>query len=175
MKKQEQINALQVRIERIEAHLAEQHKGNNFGKLADAVSESVPGDWATAPDWAKYKAMDANGIWNWFSNRPYIEDGIHEWIRENREYKYKLIPNHPATGKDWTETLEARPGVKETAPYMDAFESAKAESRHKADVMNAYIQAWLDYNNLPYGMDYLHELAKVVIKAEQYYRRIYAL
>jgi hypothetical protein len=108
MKKQEQINALQVRIERIEAHLAEQHKGNNFGKLADAVSESVP-------------------------------------------------------------------GVKETAPYMDAFESSKAEFRHKADVMNAYIQAWLDYNNLPYGMDYLAELDKVVIKAEQYYRRIYAL
>ena len=33
MKKQEQINALRFRIEQIESHLAEQHKGANFSKL----------------------------------------------------------------------------------------------------------------------------------------------
>jgi hypothetical protein len=36
MKKQEQIDALRFRIERIESHLAEQHKDNNFSKLNDS-------------------------------------------------------------------------------------------------------------------------------------------
>jgi len=206
-----------------------------------ATTKSVPGDWATAPDWAKYKAMDGTGSWYWYCSIPRLHRAIECWEIEISCSEYKLIPNHPATSKHWTETLEARPDAKPAEPdyshllpegyefcqegenddwvkvellhksiipihrqqsigsvlddifccddykpyyrpirkvkaiNMDAFESAKAESRHKADVMNAYIQAWLDYNNLPYGMDYLAELDKVVIKAEQYYRRIYAL
>jgi hypothetical protein len=84
------------------------------------------GDWATAPDWAMYKAMDKNGVWNWFSGEPYIEGSEDknevwnwfgdepyiegsEWVHRECEDKYKLIPNHPPSDKPWNETLEANP------------------------------------------------------------------
>lgn len=40
MKKQEQIDALRFRIERIESHLAEQHKGANFSNLNKPESDA---------------------------------------------------------------------------------------------------------------------------------------
>jgi len=205
MKKQEQIDALRFRIEQIESHLAEQHRGANFSKLnkpealecvankwvsenmvkpdfipdwkdapEDAVCvamdedgewswwthtpiafkhnmagwiwgvmgatnrlaleagtctnahllppdywkstlmmrpDAVAGDWSTAPDWATHKAMDADGNWNWFSSQPYTP--VSEWMLREDIDKYKLIPNHPSTDKDWTETLEERPESKQ--------------------------------------------------------------
>jgi hypothetical protein len=75
--------------------------------------EANAGDWATAPEWAMCKAMDASGIWNWYSGKPYIEDGMNEWCLKSANDKYKLIPNHPPSDKDWTETLEMRPEASE--------------------------------------------------------------
>jgi uncharacterized small protein (DUF1192 family) len=71
--------------------------------------EPVAGDWATAPDWAKYKAMDADGTWNWYSGHPFISGS--KWLPCLIEDKHKLIPNHPPSDKPWDETLEARPDV----------------------------------------------------------------
>jgi hypothetical protein len=70
-------------------------------------SDANAGDWATAPDWAMYKAMDKSGTWNWFSDEPYIEDS--EWVHRECEDKYRSIPNHPPSDKPWNETLEANP------------------------------------------------------------------
>jgi hypothetical protein len=109
------------RIEAIESHLAEQHKGANFSKLnpseipntCEAVKPDFIPDWKDAPDWATCKAMDASGIWNWYSGKPYIEDGMNEWCLKSANDKYKLIPNHPPSDKDWTETLMMRPDASE--------------------------------------------------------------
>ena len=48
MTKQEQINMLQFRIERIESHLAEQHKGNNFN-LSEIPNSCEPDDYIPQP------------------------------------------------------------------------------------------------------------------------------
>jgi hypothetical protein len=74
------------------------------------------GDWATAPDWAMYKAMDKNEVWNWYSDEPYRIEGVLEWQTRGGNDKYKLIPNHPPSDKDWTETLEMRPESISDAP-----------------------------------------------------------
>lgn len=33
-------------------------------------------DWSKAPSWAKYTAMDANGIWYWYECIP-------QWVKED--------------------------------------------------------------------------------------------
>jgi hypothetical protein len=58
MKKQEQIDALRFRIERIEAKLAEQHKGNNFGKLAEHPEPDYTRPLPTGLDWKKSKRIN---------------------------------------------------------------------------------------------------------------------
>jgi hypothetical protein len=105
------------RIEQIESHLAEQHKGANFSKsnsseipnTCESIKPDFIPDWKDAPEWATCKAMDKSGIWNWYSGKPCIENGMNEWCVKSANDKYKLIPNHPASDKHWTETLEMRP------------------------------------------------------------------
>jgi hypothetical protein len=112
------------RIEAIESHLAEEHKGANFSKLnsseipntCEAVTPDFIPDWKDAPEWATCKAMDKSGIWNWYSSQPYIEDGMNEWCLKSANDKYKLIPNHPPSDKIWIETLEMRPESISDAP-----------------------------------------------------------
>ena len=71
------------------------------------LAESAPKDdpFAGAPEWAKYKAQDADGDWYWYKNRPEQTDGI--WMAEDglhdRELRTHIInPN-------WRETLIERP------------------------------------------------------------------
>lgn len=66
--------------------------------------EPIKTGWENAPDWARWKAMDEDGRWFWWSEKPESHtDGI--WIGGGHA---DLIPNHPATNKDWAETLEER-------------------------------------------------------------------
>ncbi len=103
------------RIEQIESHLAEQHKGANFSKLnsseipntCEPIKPDFIPDWKDAPEWATCKAMDKSGIWNWYSSQPYTIG--YEWMFIQPDDMYELIPNHPPSDKDWTETLEMRP------------------------------------------------------------------
>lgn len=57
--------------------------------------------WEDAPEWAKFLAMDADGIWFWYENRPFLgsgrfmnNGGLAEWARFS---------------PDWPSTLESRP------------------------------------------------------------------
>lgn len=71
---------------------------------------SAKPDWSTAPSWAKFLAMDADGEWFWFENEPTVRYDL--WGR-------------PAAGMclianlvdvvEWTDTLETRP-TSEQAP-----------------------------------------------------------
>jgi hypothetical protein len=149
MKKQQQINALRFRIEQIESHLAEQHKGANFSKSnsseipnsCEAIKPDFIPDWKDAPEWATHKAMDKSGIWNWFSGKPYIEDVMNEWFVKSANDKYNLIPNHPASDKHWTETLEARPVAENDFTHLlpDGYEfcqEADAEKWVKVEMLD---------------------------------------
>jgi hypothetical protein len=61
-------------------------------------------DWSTAPDFARYLAMDEDGEWFWFENKP-----------EARNRVWMVIPHfaHASVGKgsvsNWRDTLEERP------------------------------------------------------------------
>jgi len=100
MNKQEQIDALRARIERIEAKFAEQHNQNR----SEIPNSSESGDWSKAPDWANWKAMDENGKWYWYEGMPRMCDSI--WHNPGLA---QIIIGKTATDKDWTKTLEQRP------------------------------------------------------------------
>lgn len=81
MKKQEQIDALRFRIERIESHLAEQHKGASFnpeppecvannGVSSEPIKPDFIPDWKDAPKNAVCVAMDKDGLWYWYGSKP---------------------------------------------------------------------------------------------------------
>ncbi len=66
------------RIEQIESHLAEQHKGANFSKLnsseipnsCEPIKPDFIPDWRDAPEDAVCVAMDRNGDWFWWRHKP---------------------------------------------------------------------------------------------------------
>jgi hypothetical protein len=68
------------RIEAIESHLAEQHKGANFSKLnsseipntCEAVKPDFIPDWKDAPEDAVCVAMDKDGKWHWYDRKPSV-------------------------------------------------------------------------------------------------------
>jgi hypothetical protein len=84
-------------------------------------AEPAPGDWSTAPEWANWKAMDADKRWFWFEGEPELDDGIGIW---RTPLKSEHIPNHPATDKDWKDTIEKRPA---TVYHVAVHEAVTAE------------------------------------------------
>jgi hypothetical protein len=60
--------------------------------------------WADAPDWANYLAMDSDGEWHWFDERPRPES--YSWGRSFARRKF--------AGKslNWRQTLEEKPKEK---------------------------------------------------------------
>lgn len=71
-------------------------------------------DWKDSPNWAKYLAMDSNGVWNWFSHKPIW------YANESYEYSWTFEPEHYCDDGynsepcnkvllDPQKTLEARP------------------------------------------------------------------
>lgn len=41
--------------------------------------------WSTAPEWAKWLAMDEDGVWFWFEFKPYLNsDGV--WRSDGGAY-----------------------------------------------------------------------------------------
>jgi len=102
----------------------------------DPIKPDFIPDWKDAPEWATHKAMDKSGIWNWFSSEPFIDNS--EWMLGEIDDTYKLIPNHPPSDKDWTETLEMRPEAKqpEIIHYeyeLDLIQPPLEEKLHEPD------------------------------------------
>ena len=54
------------------------------------------------PEWAKFKATDADGLTYIYGLKPSINEFLSEWI-VNRPYRYVKI-NYDYTG-DWTKSL----------------------------------------------------------------------
>ena len=63
-------------------------------------------DWNDAPKWAKWLAMDADGAWYWFQERPHLRN-VHvvEW--ENHLGGKAVMA--AAKNDEWRESLESRP------------------------------------------------------------------
>lgn len=60
-------------------------------------------DWTQAPPWARYAAMDANGLWCWYAERPSIRHGVW-WRADTGGFEsFNPCPVH------WTQTLTERP------------------------------------------------------------------
>lgn len=60
--------------------------------------------WDDAPDWANYMAMDSDGVWYFYANKPSY--GLHSWWPVNnsdqrRERWQPIVPG-------WRESLEVR-------------------------------------------------------------------
>lgn len=60
-------------------------------------------DWKDAPEWANYLAMDDDGEWCWYEERPVPR--INFWVSDGR---YCLA----GYGQRWDRTLEDRPETK---------------------------------------------------------------
>jgi hypothetical protein len=71
-------------------------------------------DWSTAPSWAEYLAMDANGAWWWYANKPLLwcwDSDQDEWKPNGGSQKAVVI------GSRWQESLEERPVHKSSFDY----------------------------------------------------------
>lgn len=60
-------------------------------------------DWSTAPEWARYVAMDGNGRWYWYENRPL--PGMDAWNEQHGRLEAATATGLPA----WERTLAERP------------------------------------------------------------------
>ena len=74
----------------------------------DTLPAAPAPDWSSAPEWAQWWAVDADGAPYWFECKPISGDAkwvqIHQqWARDKRLYVDLPL------GIDWRETLVARP------------------------------------------------------------------
>lgn len=59
-------------------------------------------DWTQAPPWARYAAMDQNGTWMWYAEKPTARR--HSWSAHSPNFvSFNPCPVH------WTQTLTERP------------------------------------------------------------------
>lgn len=60
--------------------------------------------WSTAPEWAKYLAMDYDGSWCWFEEEPTCHrDGV--WRCSYTVRQWTIVEDHSM----YESSLEARP------------------------------------------------------------------
>ena len=72
-------------------------------RRAELINEP---DDADAPEWARYKAQEADGKWFWHEGQPFIDDG--EWCMYSPNDEMQVIASRgkvPA-GHDWRKTLK---------------------------------------------------------------------
>ena len=60
-------------------------------------------DWKDAPEWANYMAMDRDGSWWWYQNKPKANVYEEAWLAKSKEYE------RCDNCDFWKETLEKRP------------------------------------------------------------------
>lgn len=58
-------------------------------------------DWKDAPEWARYLAMDNDGVWVWYAVEPHYVVDTGRWASDGEEY----IPRSSVAPT----TLEERP------------------------------------------------------------------
>lgn len=90
------------------------------GHLPDMMTHDASGTpferfslpWHEAPEWAQWAAMDGNGSWWWYSNRPQAEsnDGDAYWsCMGDRNCRALLFKSSGLPSPDWRDSLASRP------------------------------------------------------------------
>lgn len=62
--------------------------------------------WDDAPEWANWMAMDANGEWCWYENKPIVDSGTVSWEPRSGNERWSTA-RYDTTY--WMTTLEQRP------------------------------------------------------------------
>lgn len=93
------------KIAEIDAALAALDQARQAPRPAPSVrAEPVP-DWADAPEWANFWAVDDNGRCFWYEYKPTL--GIRIWLAERGNNE--ISKQYPG----WRNTLQERPRVEE--------------------------------------------------------------
>ena len=67
-------------------------------------------DWKDAPEFAKWLAMDENGDWAWYEDKPWADEETESWVWPCPiSGDWMLAGFCESTTESWRETLEARP------------------------------------------------------------------
>jgi len=126
------------RLEAIESHLAEQHKGANFSKLnpsekpntCEPITPDFIPDWKDAPEDAVCVAMDEDGDWFWWRHKPtsdldkkghwntmsILKDGFENGVTEIDWFANSATNAHLLPPDYWKSTLMMRPESISDAP-----------------------------------------------------------
>lgn len=63
-------------------------------------------EWKDAPEWAMWLAQDGDGFWCWFQKKPYLPEGLRDWLWNNgTEYEIAGLDK----AGEWRKSLERRP------------------------------------------------------------------
>ena len=95
-------------------HMANEHgltlTNTELGDIIHVARKDAPlveagdnNEWKNAPEWANYIAMDANGYWWWYSEKPQLSRGI--WAFGGERMRKSLHKQDVA----WYESLQERP------------------------------------------------------------------
>jgi len=77
------------------------------GKMvADVPTEEIVVDWATAPAWANFWALDQDGVSNWFEEAP--TPWCNRWCALFDAGRHEYHKKHPYSFANWKETLRSR-------------------------------------------------------------------
>lgn len=68
-------------------------------------------EWYQAPDWAEWLAMDKNGEWNFYEDKPYANEEEGEWWvgKITLQQRFERAEEIPEVDSHWASTLSRRP------------------------------------------------------------------
>lgn len=68
-------------------------------------------EWDQAPDWAEWLAMDKNGEWNFYEDKPYANEEEGEWWvgKITLQQRFERAEEIPEVDSHWASTLSRRP------------------------------------------------------------------
>ena len=96
--------------------------------------------WSEAPEWANFLAMDADGKWWWFRNKPIVGDS--QWVCQPNN----MVSRAGLTDNGWRDTCEQR------GPFK-RYVVAKAEGSRFAYVMDTQNKLALERYDVMKGRD----------------------
>ena len=70
-------------------------------------------NWDKAPDWAKWWAVDSNGVAFFYDVKPKIDENYSWWNNEGVSYRDDNSETYKISGIDWRQTLTRRPAHSE--------------------------------------------------------------
>lgn len=62
-------------------------------------------DWKDAPEWAQWVAMDADGDWWWYENKPEFDGESDRWVLPENDFGRSI----QCEKKESEDSLERRP------------------------------------------------------------------